>query len=177
MAHRGYRPTKSPAFCHKWKRMFVPLSAKFSSHTWHKWTELFMFVYLFILATLAIILPWIFLKNIGIVWIVSVWLYVLSFLSLFLFICTYNKNYKLYLKTLKYLDTLDDSKLISYEINKMYYENKMLNETQWLLYKFWYIYQKDIEWYKKDAVIIGTRKDFSDKNFYYSEIVELVEYL
>ncbi|GMO14697.1 MAG: hypothetical protein Ta2E_05190 [Mycoplasmoidaceae bacterium] len=108
-------------------------------------------------------------------WIYLSPLYLSSSLFLLLFIFSFNKNYKLYLKTLQYLDTLKDSKLITYEINKMYYETKMLNETQWQLHKFWYIYQNDIPWEKKDHVIVGTRKDFSDKNFYESDIVELVK--
>ncbi|GMO15316.1 MAG: hypothetical protein Ta2E_06160 [Mycoplasmoidaceae bacterium] len=167
-------PSKLMSF--KYIRLFNPSSAEFKVQALNRWYSLFVFILFFVLGTLMITIQLIcfkYINNIG--WISAIMLYAFSIPSFIPFICSYNKNYKLYLKTLKYLDRSQDTKLISYEINKMYYETKILNETQWQLYKFWYIYQKDIPWRKKNFVIIGTRKDFDDKRHYQSDIFELVK--
>ncbi|GMO17114.1 MAG: hypothetical protein Ta2E_08420 [Mycoplasmoidaceae bacterium] len=170
-----WHPIKLASF--KYRRFFQPISVKFRNQRLNRWYSFSIFIFSLVLGTLLIALRLIFFSNIDHeLWIGVIILYIFGLPSLFIFSCsTFNKNYKLYLKTLKYLDTLKDTKLITYEINKMYYESKMLNETQWQLHKFWYIYQKDIPWEKKDCVIVGTRKDLSDKPYYQSDIAELVK--
>ncbi|GMO13993.1 MAG: hypothetical protein Ta2E_04000 [Mycoplasmoidaceae bacterium] len=159
-----------------YKRLFQPCSAKYKDQISFPRFSLLVFICFAVFGTLMPILQLVIFKHITVDgWTYFIAFFVFSLPSFIHFIFSLNKNYKLYLKALKYLDTLDDSKLIACEINKMYYETKMINETQWKLYKFWYLYQKDIPWNKKDCVIVGTRKDFKDKILYQSDIAELVK--
>ncbi|GMO17362.1 MAG: hypothetical protein Ta2E_08610 [Mycoplasmoidaceae bacterium] len=158
-------------------RSFYPGSARFSTYIICKWLWLVLFIICFISPSLLIVIRLYYfeLSLDGFAIAAAISWYVLSFFTLFMFmICICNKYYKMFLKTLQYIGTLNDSKLIANELNKLH-DYKILNETQWLIYKFWYIYQKDIPWNNKSIVVNVTRKNFSDKRIYKSEVFELVK--
>ncbi|GMO13982.1 MAG: hypothetical protein Ta2E_03970 [Mycoplasmoidaceae bacterium] len=156
---------------------FYPDSAKLQTYIVAKWLWLVFFIIFFVSATLFFVLRVIYLK-LDLNWPTITFVvctYGLSLFALLMFmICACNKYYKIFVKTLQYIGTLNDSKLIANELNKLH-DYKILNETQWQIYKFWYVYQKDIPWTNKTFIINAIKKKSEDKRLYISEVFELVK--